>query len=266
MYHIDSVATTICKLMGAQIPKEASADPIHSVLEAAKLILSNQFVEKTFIYLPDAIGMNLYKDYKDDFKTVINLAPLKIKMNSVLPSVTPVCFASMFSGAKPNVHGIKNREKPVLKCDTVFDALARDGKKIAIIAMKNSSMDLIFRNRKIDYFTEIYDPEVRKRVLEILATQDYDFIVAYQKDYDAVMQKTTPRSSEAIFALKRILIGFNTLSSVFINRYKDKNRLIGFFPDHGAHLNVITGKGVHGTDNPDDIEVLHFWGFYKRSN
>jgi hypothetical protein len=51
------------------------------------------------------------------------------------------------TGAQPQVHGIQKKEKPVLTCDTIFDALIRSGKKIAIVAVKGSSIDLIFRKR-----------------------------------------------------------------------------------------------------------------------
>jgi hypothetical protein len=37
----------------------------------------------------------------------------------------------------------------VLACDTVFDALVRAGKKVAIVAVRDSSIDLIFRDLKL---------------------------------------------------------------------------------------------------------------------
>ena len=52
---------------------------------------------------------------------------------SMVPPVTPVCFASMYSGLLPEKHGIKEYIKPVLKCRTVFDVVSEKGKKCAIV-------------------------------------------------------------------------------------------------------------------------------------
>ncbi|MDI6739578.1 MAG: hypothetical protein QME74_04355 [Candidatus Edwardsbacteria bacterium] len=32
-----------------------------------------------------------------------------------------------------------------------------------------------------------------------------------------------------------------------------------FAPDHGAHLDPATGKGVHGDDIPEDMLVTRFF-------
>src|SRR5258706_14345046 len=68
------------------------------------------------------------------------------------------CALRPFSPAeRRRQHGIKRYERPVLSCDTIFDALARAGKKVAIVAVRDSSIDLIFRERPIDYFSPTYD-------------------------------------------------------------------------------------------------------------
>ena len=42
----------------------------------------------------------------------------------------------------------------------------------------------------------------------------------------------------------------------------DSRRLVVFSPDHGVHLDEETGKGGHGLDIPEDMEVRSFWGIY----
>jgi hypothetical protein len=85
--------------------------------------------------------------------------------------------------------------------------LSRADKKVALVSVEGSSMDIIFRKRPIDYYTENYDPEVRERVLEILENEDYDFIVAYQQEYDDMIHRSSPRSPEAINAFRRHIEG-----------------------------------------------------------
>ena len=46
----------------------------------------------------------------------------------------------------------KKYDKPVLRCETIFDSLVNAGKKVAIVAVRNSSIDSIFRERTIDYY------------------------------------------------------------------------------------------------------------------
>jgi len=120
------------------------------------------------------------------FVGVERVAPIEVEMKSVLPTYTPVCFSSMFTGAQPDVHGIRKYEKPVLSCDTIFDAFARAGKKPAIVAVKNSSIDLVFRNRKIDYYSEEYDPQVEARALKLIETDNYDFILVYHQEVQEI--------------------------------------------------------------------------------
>ena len=258
MYGIDSVTPTVCDLMKINPPKGASAKSIKEILEAAK----GKQIEKIMLFAPDAIGEWLFQRHIDEFAPVIKEAPIQIPVRSMTPSYTPVCYGSMFTGMKPQEHGITKYMKPVLKVETIFDAASKAGKKVALVAVKDCSIDLIFRERKIDYYTEKYDPEVNQRVLELLEKHDYDLIVAYNQEYDDLMHDSTPTDPEAIEAFRRHLKAFKKLADAFNKRYQDRNRVIAFLPDHGTHIDPETGKGSHGTESPDDMEVRHFWGVY----
>ncbi len=263
MSSIASVTPTVCSLMGVDAPRVSSAPPIGSVLDAASKILGKKRTKKVLLYAPDAIGESLYRDYSRLYAGVKRLAPLEAEMRSVLPTYTPVCFSSMFTGAQPETHGIRKYEKPVLSCDTLFDALARAGRRVAIVAVRNSSIDLVFRNREIDYYTEEYDPQVEARVLELLKVGDYDIILPYHQEYDDLMHASTPRDPKALEAFRRHLRSFETLGKAFNERYGAEDRVLAFLPDHGTHIDPKTGKGAHGTDSPEDVNVRHFWGIYR---
>ncbi|MCW4050295.1 MAG: hypothetical protein NWE89_11240 [Candidatus Bathyarchaeota archaeon] len=258
MYGIDSVTPTVCKLMNIPEPEGATAEPIKEVTEKAE-----EIVEKALLYAPDAIGEWLFQAHKDEFIHVIEAAPIQVEVRSMTPSYTPVCYGSMFTGMKPEAHGINKYMKPVLKVETLFDALAKAGKRVALVAVKDCSIDLIFRERDIDYYTEEYDPQVVERVLKLLEDDDYDVIVAYNQEYDDLMHGSTPTAPEAIEAFRRHLGTFKKLAEAFNTRYSDTYRVIAFLPDHGTHVDPETGKGSHGTDGPDDMEVRHFWGLSK---
>ncbi len=147
MQQITAVTPTICKLVGIPPPELSTREVIQSVVDAARELIGGRPVEKCLVYAPDAIGEALVRDYAEDFRPVIELAPLRVSLRSVFPPKTPVCFASMFTGALPEAHGIRRYEKPVLSCDTLFDAFLRAGKRVAIVAVEESSISRIFLNR-----------------------------------------------------------------------------------------------------------------------
>jgi len=263
MYGIDSVAPTVCSLMGVQPPRSSTAEPIAELLKCAEETLGGEPVEKTLLYAPDAIGEWLYQMHREEFTGVIEAAPIEVPVHSMTPSYTPVCYGSMFTGLKPEGHGITRYEKPVQECDTLFDALTRAGKRVAIVAVKGSSIDLIFRGRPIDYYSEEYDPEVEERVLGLLKEDVYDLVLAYHQGYDDAMHGSTPTSPESLEAFRGHLRTFERLAEAFDENCGDRNRLLAFLPDHGTHVDPVSGKGSHGTDSPEDMEVRHFWGVYR---
>ncbi|MBN2333975.1 alkaline phosphatase family protein [Candidatus Bathyarchaeota archaeon] len=264
MYGIDSVTPSVCGLMGVAPPRGSTAQPIKELLAAGKKALDGRPAEKALLYAPDAMGEWLFQRHRDEFGHVLEAAPIQVQMRSMTPSKTPVCYGSMFTGLKPEGHGIRQYEKRVLSCDTMFDALSRAGKSVAIVAVKGSSIDLIFRGRPIDYYTEEYDPEVEERVLALLGEGSHDLILAYHQGYDDRMHGSTPTSPEAIEAFRGHLETIRRFSESFERSWGGRDRVIAFLPDHGTHVDPDTGKGTHGSEMPEDMEVRHFWGIRAR--
>lgn len=254
---ITSVTPTICKLMKIIPPSLSTRDVIQSVIEKAETEKISQ-IEKCLLYAPDAIGTHLHRKYPDIIANVLQHAPIEVSLRSVVPPKTPVCFASMFTGAMPDMHGIQEYKKPVLECDTLFDALIRGGKKIAIVAVTNSSIDCIFRKRKMDYFSEIYDDQVTNRTIELIEADEYDFILAYHQEYDDALHRSTPESEETIKAFRNHVNSFVKIANHCESTWGKYDRMIMFTPDHGAHTDPDTGRGTHGKDIPEDMEISHF--------
>jgi predicted AlkP superfamily pyrophosphatase or phosphodiesterase len=248
-------------MMGVS-PLEISEDTIIGALEEYARTKGIGRVDKCLVYAPDAIGTKIHDEHSQLFQRVLDHAPLKVPMRAVFPTVTPVCFASMFTGATPERHGITKYDKPVLQCDTLFDALIRAGKKPAIVAVEGCSISLIFRNREMDYFIETYDEQVVERAIQLIEEDRHDFILAYNQEYDDVLHRTTPYSEEAIRALRNHVSAFDRIARAFEAHWKDYDRLIMFMPDHGAHISATSGRGTHGEDIPEDMLVNHFVGVY----
>jgi len=121
---------------------------------------------------------------------------------------------------------------------------------------------MIFRNRYITYFAEKDDKAVVERTVDVIEGNEYDVIVAYQADYDDNLHKTEPYSPICIQALERHIQDFIIMAEAANLHWKDINHVIAFTPDHGAHIDPSTGKGDHGLDIPEDMDIFHCYGVY----
>jgi len=265
MRSITSISPTISALMGVEPPALAHGPPLSDVMRAARRAFASRTVEKCLIYAADAIGSFLFDRHNSTFSLVTRNAPIRVQLNSVFPPKTPVCFASIFTGAQPKAHGIKKYERPVLTCDALFDALARGGKRVAIVAVEDCSVSIIFRGRRIDYFIEPYDDEVIERAVRLLASGSHDFIVAYNQGYDDVMHKTVPESPRSLRALRNHVRDFDRLATEMKEVWGDKDVALMWMTDHGAHIDRVTGKGTHGERISEDMQINEFFGFYPRT-
>ena len=180
-----------------------------------------------------------------------------------MPSVTPVCFGTMYTGAMPAVHGIRSYTKPVITIDSLFDSLRRSGKRVALSAVAESSMALIFQNRDIDYFLTPYDGEATEKGLELIASGNYDVVVVYNQEYDDMIHDTVPESPQAMAAVDHHIEAFTRLTAAVREHWADSNSLVVWATDHGNHIDW-DGHGNHGEYRPEDINVMHFYGAYPK--
>lgn len=248
MTSLRAFTPALCELLGIEKPALAKEESYLKTIHP---------VTKALIYCPDAFGKHAFKKFPDLLEEMKESSNRTVELKAVYPSVTPVCFASLFTGGTPDEHGIKQYGKPVLKCDTLFDALIRAGKKVAIIAVKNSSIDLIFRERALDYFSVDYDPLANAKALELIEKNQHDVIVVYNQEYDDLLHETGLFSELAVSALCHHVDTWKLLNQAAMKTWK-KNFCIAFTPDHGGNT-LENGLGDHGEDRPEDMELLHFF-------
>lgn len=179
-----------------------------------------------------------------------------------MPSVTPVCFASMYSGLQPADHGIQAYVKPVLTCDTLFDAAIRAGHKPIIISTEGDSISEIFKQRPMEYIFCATPEECNRHALEVLEKDSHDLIVVYNGNYDTQMHRTGTESAEAIAELCKNAADFERLTAAARAAWAGKACLAAFLPDHGCH-DIDGDLGSHGLDMPEDMEIVHFYSLWK---
>ncbi len=261
-WSLTGVAGAVCRAMGIPVPKEAG-EALNVVAEGAACAFHGEKADRVLLYNPDAVALWLYQKYTPLFKEVLLRTQMALPLQAVMPSVTPVCFASMYTGAEPEVHGIQSYEKPVLRTDTLFDALIRAGKKPAIVSTVGDSISEIFLEREMDYYICPTPEACNEKALELIAQDCYDLITVYNGDYDATMHRHSPEGEEALEVLARNSDAFALLYDAAKTAWAGHNTLVAYAPDHGCH--EIDGKlGSHGLDMPEDLNIIHFYGFLPR--
>ena len=156
---ISSVKNTALELAGLETNDNCEKpNPMLSRLADEKL--GGEKCDRVILYNPDAVALWLYQKYTEKFIDAALCSDVAVPMLSVMPSVTPVCFGSMYTGVMPYVHGIQKYEKPVLKIETLFDCFIKAGKKCAIASTARDSISMIFLEREMDYFMHL--PELER--------------------------------------------------------------------------------------------------------
>jgi len=257
---LDTLCGALAYAMDVDAPK-LSAPADTRLTEYVDAAFSGKKADRLFMYNPDAIGQWVYEKYAFQLREAISRTELALPYRTVMPSVTPVCFGTMYTGVQPSVHGIQKYTKPVLTVETLFDCLIKAGKKVAVLAMTNCSIAMIFLEREMDYYIYPTDEEINAKAAELILKDEYDCIVVYNGNYDSRMHKSGPESIDALGELRQNSSSFGTFSVMIEEHWKGHNTLVGFAMDHGCH--EIDGEcGSHGLDMPEDLNIVHLYKAY----
>ncbi len=260
---LTSVCAALAQALAIPAPAQAEKGD-QALIDLVRHRTSEGRADRVFMYNPDAIGMWLYQKYTRLFDPVVRHTQLPLPLCSVMPSVTPVCFGSLYTGAQPAVHGIRSYQKPVIRIDTLFDAVIRSGKKAAIVCDPESSIGNIFLEREMDYFAYKSMEDITKKALELIDRDEHDLIVVYHKNYDSTMHKNGTEAEVSLAALKENIRDFDVFASAIRDKWQHHDTLIGFAMDHGCH-DIDGGCGSHGLDMPEDLNIIHFYGVYPKT-
>lgn len=252
---LDSLCGALAYAIGIDAPDQAAA-PSPELTAYMDSALDGRKVDRIFMYNPDAIAQWIWEKYPQLLKEVTARTEVEVPFCTVMPSVTPVCFGTMYTGAQPEVHGIRKYEKPVITIDTLFDALIRSGKKVVILGDPECSMSKIFLGRRMDYFPLATIEEINAKAAELIIKDEYDVIVVYNGNYDSVMHKHGPESIEALSELRTNAEAFGMFHALIETHWRSHATLVGFAMDHGCH--AIDGNcGSHGLDMEEDLHIKH---------
>ena len=108
---LDTLCAALCKVMGVEPPKEA-AEAAQVIVDYAGKKFNGEKADRLFMYNPDAVAQWVQEKYPEFMDDTLDRTELHVPFATVMPSVTPVCFATMYTGAQPEVHGITVYKKP----------------------------------------------------------------------------------------------------------------------------------------------------------
>lgn len=263
---LDTICAALAYAMGIKAP-DCAAEKNDELANYIDKVFDGEKADRVVMYNPDAIAQWIYQKYPEYLVNAKNNTDKEIYLSTVMPSVTPVCFATMYTGAQPSVHGIRKYEKPVITIDTIFDKLIAAGKKVALITYEKCSLSRIYLERNIDYyhFEEGGIEQVNAKAMEIILRDEHDFIVIYNGNYDSVMHKNGPESAKSLAELRVNDHVFGMISDLIKTHWGHHNTLVGFAMDHGCH-EIDGGCGSHGLDMPEDINIVHLYKGYARKS
>ena len=253
-------AATLAAVLGIDAPLKAE----EGLPWLSDLLIESMggVAERSLFFHPDAVAQWLWRKYPAYFLPVMRHAPVAVPYGVVMPSVTPVCFSTMYTGAMPAVHGIQEYRKPIMTTDALFDRILASGKRCANVADEGASMGMLFADRSMDKYIVKNDQEVFETAMELLASDRYDHISVYFGEYDAIMHRTGTESELALAKLEEHFRHFDIMASAARKLWAGKRHLITVQTDHGVH-DLADGRGAHGTETTDDLNVVHFYGAYK---
>ena len=119
---LDTLAAALAYAIKIEAPKEsapANADLVKYIDE----VFGERGADRIFMYNPDAVAQWIYEKYPQLMQEVIKRCDIALPMATVMPSVTPVCFGTMYTGAQPAVHGIQKYEKQTGVTDGITVAI-----------------------------------------------------------------------------------------------------------------------------------------------
>lgn len=264
-------AATVSEIVGIQPPMQAD-QPVDWFTDILKKELDGT-AKRILIFSVDAVPLWLIRKYTDMFGLVYKNAPITLPFRSVIPTITPIDYAAMFSGALPEVNGVDRYLQPILsaelaqpllKADSLIAAVVRAGLKTAVVTCSNGCIASMLSQSKADFFIIDGDDDAAMFTCaqEKIESGKYDFVFLYQLGFDYAMHAEGPESIKALNVLETIIKRFDILCDS-VRRNWDGNSLVVFNCDHGAHCNADASHGNHGTDTSGDTDILHFFGTVK---
>lgn len=247
-----SVAPTIAEALGLRPPDHTTGPAIGEVVDE---LGGTQGIA---LLAPDALGQHQLEHFRDAMPFLWSLcAERHLPLQSVMPSITCVNFATMVSGCELEEHGISSRELD-FTCETLFDVLGEAGGEGAGCGRPGyTGGELLARVAQIDGTAALPDDAgVEEAVLRIAREQRPRFIIAQIGGTDDHFHRFGPHSPRMVPKLRETDCRLERMvADLTAAEYS-----IIILSDHGQHeTGDPSHMGSHGTASDEDRLVPCTW-------
>jgi len=122
MLDLTCIAPTAAEVLGLPRPRHAEGEPLAQVVEDLA------GCERLAIVILDGLGVATWRAAQDRMPIMNAMASRHLmELRSVSPPVTPVCLATIATGARPETHGVRERED-AFRAETIFEVAREYGR------------------------------------------------------------------------------------------------------------------------------------------
>jgi predicted AlkP superfamily pyrophosphatase or phosphodiesterase len=255
-YDMRNLAPTAAAVLGVRPPAGAEAGPI------SEIVVHLEPVQRLAMVVIDAFGLATWDYTRDYCPTVKALAAERwLTIQSVLPAVTPVNFATMVTGASPRSHSIRARTER-LELETLFQVLQSEGRPTAAVGRALSTVGILLTpfadSRGVAESNE--DGEVLDLGLRILRDGEPGYFLLQFLAVDSASHRYGPFSPENAQAAAET----DAHLRVLIEQLAAQDYGLLLLADHGQHTaspeNQRPGHiGTHDGSVEEDVQVPLIW-------
>lgn len=246
------VGPTVAEVLGLRRLADAAGELIPEV------VADLTGAERLAILAPDALGEFAFGLWRDQMPYLRSLCERShVTLRSVMPSITPVNFATMISGTDLEGHGVRAKEMD-FQCETLFDLLREVGRTSAGFGQPGyTGSDLLARCSDLGETAPLNDDAAVEAVtLRVAEEHRPDFIIVQLGSTDDHFHKFGPSSPLVLPKLREMDQRLDRM----VGRLGELAYAVIILSDHGQH---DTGNpdhpGSHGTDSDEDCLVPCTW-------
>ncbi|MBU0607186.1 MAG: alkaline phosphatase family protein [Armatimonadetes bacterium] len=270
------LAPTIAAVLGLPAPNgcrlEAGAPTEGCRLEAGaptagastataipEIVADLQGAERLAVLAPDALGVHPFTVWRHEMPYLDSLHQRRsLVLRGVMPTITPVNFATIVTGTDQRGHGIQNF-KDGFACETLFDVVRAHGGQSAGVGQKGYTGSELL-GRHADFWGKAEsntDAEVAQIALGLAREHRPQFLIVQLGSTDDVLHRYGPSSPEVVPVLRET----DDRLREMVGELTGLGYAIIITSDHGQHDAEAGSKrhGTHGTEMDEDALVPCTW-------
>ncbi len=255
-YSMMDVAPTVSAILGVPVPAQAKGKPVPEIVRD---LLG---VERIALVAVDALGLYAFSLWRGSMPFLSALYDQNnVTLRAVMPSITPVNFATMVSGTDLVGHGVQTFNHS-FACETLFDVVRRANGRAAGVGFDGyTGGELLARFADISGKAGTgSDDLIVDKTIEIVGAYSPRFIIVQVGRTDDYFHQFGPSSPHAAPMLAETDARLETM----VTNLSAAGYGTMIFADHGQHdvidpeTNARKG-GSHGSDSDMDCQVPCVW-------